>query len=112
MRLKELVQAEVRYLIFNGWARHVIRGEDQWFHPDRCPMSAGLILTLDDAVRIQKGWCRGAEIRPELLRPAPVQTSPFPARYHGPGAVSHDEPAPDTQPSSGLPARGTEPPRG
>lgn len=59
MRLRELQQAEQRYLIFNGWFRRRVRDAEFWYHPEHNPPDVGRLLNQDDAITWQKVKDRG-----------------------------------------------------
>lgn len=80
MRLRELLAAEVSYLIVNGWVRYRIRERELWYHPTHCPKDNGLYLIQADAINHQKA---------RDLSKAPT------VHYHEP--APDEEPAPDTE---------------
>ncbi len=70
-RLKELEQAEVSFLIFNGWNRRRVRNVYFWSHEQVCPANNGYMLNQDDAVRWQKSRDRGTD-NPIMEIPRPL----------------------------------------
>jgi hypothetical protein len=87
MRLRELLAAEVSYLIVNGWARYRIRDRELWYHPTHCPKDNGLYLTQVDAINHQKARDQGTAPIVHVHEPAP-----------------EEEPSPDTERSIARPS--------